>query len=405
MDSKAETAVAPTRATAVAAYLNTLHTQLVGLPLEKQQEVREEVLQHIEALEEADILLGGTPEEAIAAALRQFGDPRKIGRQIAREWQLREWRRGGIILLKAFVAPVSYVGIAALWTTVMAVTSLMADGTTEDYALWLQRTYWLIGLEACIKMMQAAFTITGGAAPTLASPGYSPAHRPIAPPNPERRCLRLNLASLRPTLKTLLRPMNWLSLAAFSTIILAISSSVLGWPDEDYAFWLYRTGWFIGLDAFIKWMQEGTEPFIAKRKAKLKIFVERIQPSASIISRALGVTTKSASGPLDETMADHRSLPLNLACFVFPPLGLLSWLVLDGRSPGKARSAGRSAVRGTIVAIIACMFLSAWFLVNNAIFAIGKARLQPINPHLPMHSLRHHRKTTKFISLALPQPR
>lgn len=477
MDSQFESAVTD--------YLDTLTQQLAGLPPQKRQDVRAEVLQHLEALTEADILLGGTPVEAVCAALRQFGEPSKIGRQIAREWRVREWRRRGMILLQTLVAPVSYVGIAALGTTVMAVTSLMTDGPEENYTLWLQRTYWLIGLEAVIKLGQAAFAMTGEA--NLATASYGSAssggiasglrNAPLnfaaflsrlKPPRhlniylggvalitgvlaiidsvsvwPDDYTFRLTCVSwaiglylffkwlldrpepfaaqqkarlktfskwlqriacstyrilgtpVRPrfilpsralsdrrgipldTVRLLCPPFSYLSVAALSTITLAISSLVRGWPDEDYTFWLYRTGWLIGLDTLIKLLQEGPGSFVARRKAKSKIFIELIQPNGSTIFHTSG--------------SDRRSVPLNTACFLCPPLGLISWLALDGSSPIKASSAGRSAVRGTVVALITLSVFNIWFMVHVAILAIGNAHLQPINPTRPFHSLR--RKT------------
>lgn len=77
---------------------------------------------------------------------------------------------------------------------------------------------------------------------------------------------------------------------------------------------------------------------------------------------------------------DRPNLLLNLLCFLVPPLGLLSWLALDHIRPRLARSAGRSAVRSSVLIYAAYQLLIMPFLVQIAIDAIGVARLQPIDP-------------------------
>jgi len=70
-------------------YLDRVVTPLMDdVPRARRRELRAELSAHLEALIEAHIELGSTPEEAVAAAIRQFGSPRQVGKQ----W-LREWRR------------------------------------------------------------------------------------------------------------------------------------------------------------------------------------------------------------------------------------------------------------------------------------------------------------------------
>lgn len=57
------------------------------LPYTERQERRAEMRMHLEAMTAAYIELDVAPEEAVAAALRQFGDCRKISRQLVREWE------------------------------------------------------------------------------------------------------------------------------------------------------------------------------------------------------------------------------------------------------------------------------------------------------------------------------
>ena len=71
----------------VEAYFNRLNAELKKMPPEDRAEMHQEIRQHLEALAAAHEELGATPREAAEAALRQFGDPIKIGRRLFREWK------------------------------------------------------------------------------------------------------------------------------------------------------------------------------------------------------------------------------------------------------------------------------------------------------------------------------
>src|SRR5688572_116869 len=65
-------------------YLDRVCGQLpADLTLARRREVREELRTHLGALVEAHRELGASEEEAVEAALRQFGDARRL----AREWR------------------------------------------------------------------------------------------------------------------------------------------------------------------------------------------------------------------------------------------------------------------------------------------------------------------------------
>jgi hypothetical protein len=55
-------------------------------PFEKRQELRAELAAHLDALVEARVELGSPPSEAVAEALKQFGEPGELGRQWAAAW-------------------------------------------------------------------------------------------------------------------------------------------------------------------------------------------------------------------------------------------------------------------------------------------------------------------------------
>ena len=71
----------------VEAYFNRLNAQMKKMPTEDRAEMHQEVRQHLEALAAAHEELGATPREAAEAALRQFGEPRYIGKRMFVEWR------------------------------------------------------------------------------------------------------------------------------------------------------------------------------------------------------------------------------------------------------------------------------------------------------------------------------
>ena len=82
--------------------------------------------------------------------------------------------------------------------------------------------------------------------------------------------------------------------------------------------------------------------------------------------------------PRDLPETGKRSLLLNLVCFLLPPVGLVSWLAWGGKNRRMARQAGRSAVRGAMVMLVAGQFLLLTSLVNIALGAIAAAIPTPM---------------------------
>jgi hypothetical protein len=64
-------------------YLDMLEQSLRLLSPEERAEWREEARQHLVEIARAEEELGLSPEEAAAAAMRQFGNPTQIGRRLA----------------------------------------------------------------------------------------------------------------------------------------------------------------------------------------------------------------------------------------------------------------------------------------------------------------------------------
>ena len=64
-------------------YLDECEAPLARLPETERAGWRDEAQQHLVALVEAHIELGASEEEAVEAALRQFGEPNRLGKKLA----------------------------------------------------------------------------------------------------------------------------------------------------------------------------------------------------------------------------------------------------------------------------------------------------------------------------------
>lgn len=70
-------------------YLERVKSQLRSLPQGKQDEEVQELHQHLLAIVESQKESGISEDEAVAAALRQFGPPRCVGRSLRKAWYSR----------------------------------------------------------------------------------------------------------------------------------------------------------------------------------------------------------------------------------------------------------------------------------------------------------------------------
>jgi len=97
-----------------------LNEPLRRMPAPERAELHQEVRQHLETLAAAHLELGASPEEAIEAALRSFGDPAIVGRKLMREWRLKN--------RDPFWATVTAIGVcqfAVSFLTLLYLTSPM----------------------------------------------------------------------------------------------------------------------------------------------------------------------------------------------------------------------------------------------------------------------------------------
>ena len=98
-------------------YLEQVKAQLKPLPAEKQDEELQEVHHHLQALVASRIEHGDSEDEAVAAAIRQFGNAKQVGRSLRQAWNGRPEKPFRVALAGACVlvsnAVLFYLGLMA----------------------------------------------------------------------------------------------------------------------------------------------------------------------------------------------------------------------------------------------------------------------------------------------------
>jgi hypothetical protein len=165
-------------------YLDRLCAQLQALPLHIQNETREELRQHLQSL----VAMQREPEQIVQSALRQFGDPVKIGQRIALQWEEGEWSLSRLPLLQRIekireavaleaekptpaLQAVSLVQFALMLTLaatffvqVSSVAWLHLSKSDLNIArITLLGLYFLIGMVGCVLEWQRAHRATDAA--------------------------------------------------------------------------------------------------------------------------------------------------------------------------------------------------------------------------------------------------
>lgn len=89
-------------------YLETIEARLQGLlPARRQEEMRE-IRQHLEALVAGHRIAGLSEEEAVAAAIRQFGHAEQVGQALNQASQQQRMRYLWLILIYILTVAVSF---------------------------------------------------------------------------------------------------------------------------------------------------------------------------------------------------------------------------------------------------------------------------------------------------------
>src|SRR5579871_5398909 len=69
------------------AYLQQVERRLRSLPREQRTQEIDELRRHLESLIDARIEAGLSEQEAVTEAIRQFGEPKGIGKSLVRTWR------------------------------------------------------------------------------------------------------------------------------------------------------------------------------------------------------------------------------------------------------------------------------------------------------------------------------
>lgn len=80
-------------------YLATIEGRLKRLPLARRQAEMQEIRQHLEALAAGHRISGLSEDEAVAAAIRQFGHAEQVGQELGQASQQQRMRSFWLILI------------------------------------------------------------------------------------------------------------------------------------------------------------------------------------------------------------------------------------------------------------------------------------------------------------------
>lgn len=89
-------------------YLTILEARLKGLPPARRQEEMLEIRQHLEALVVGHRLAGASEEDAVAAAIRQFGHAEQVGQALNQASQQQRIHYLWLILIYFLTVAVSF---------------------------------------------------------------------------------------------------------------------------------------------------------------------------------------------------------------------------------------------------------------------------------------------------------
>lgn len=144
-------------------YLDRVASCLWALPAKRREEEMRELRQHLAALAAADPATGDTADNAAQAALRRFGPPEALGRQMARAWwrgRLLGWRDSavGTALLAGML-----LCLPGFLVRVFDADRNVSPGVTliHTMPLLLTAVWWvLVGVYVGWKLPQRTFAVT-----------------------------------------------------------------------------------------------------------------------------------------------------------------------------------------------------------------------------------------------------
>ena len=135
-------------------YLEQIRFQIKSLPQDKQNEEVQELQQHLLTIVESRMEEGDCEEEAVAAALRQFGRPRQVGRSLRKAWHSRSNAEGKVTIplnkfvsaglwslafstLSGMLAAFIYGGYAGLWFGLQSRRGIASSGDVPGMEVWI----------------------------------------------------------------------------------------------------------------------------------------------------------------------------------------------------------------------------------------------------------------------------
>ena len=112
-------------------FYEQFNRQIARMPQVERSELQLELRQHLDGLVAAYEEIGCSPEEAVESALRRFGDPKKIGRGLYREWRRTDPERAATVTMIVTLVALFPAGCLAL----LASASPFTDGALVAPAL------------------------------------------------------------------------------------------------------------------------------------------------------------------------------------------------------------------------------------------------------------------------------
>ena len=125
-------------------YLTTVERTLATLPATEREAEVEEIRQHLRSAVAAGLELGLTEAEAIALALKQFGKPQEVGKEMRTAfrrghyfWNNSSWRNTflGAVCAAIVISKATFVLEVFFWTIGLPDITIFGTGVNTEWAV------------------------------------------------------------------------------------------------------------------------------------------------------------------------------------------------------------------------------------------------------------------------------
>jgi uncharacterized membrane protein len=128
-------------------YLETIEGRLKNLPPARRQEEMQEIRQHLEALVAGHRIAGLSKEEAVAAAIRQFGHAEQVGQALSQASQQPRMRSLWLPLIYILTVAVNLAIFAIndnpdTWFEKLVLALTLPAGVLAPSVVEVVQTYW-----------------------------------------------------------------------------------------------------------------------------------------------------------------------------------------------------------------------------------------------------------------------